>query len=57
MGLGRYSLKGRRRDAGAPEDVIDDIMGPKKPRAKYGRGHMLENKYEWLNNIALKCLL
>lgn len=48
----RHTFKDRLRDAGAPEEVIDELMGHKKSGPKYGRGHMLENKYEWLKKIA-----
>ena len=41
----RHTFKDRLRDAGAPEEVIDELMGHKKSGPKYGRGHMLENKY------------
>jgi len=48
----RHTFKDRLRDAGAPEEVIDELMGHKKFGPKYGRGHMLESKHEWLQKIA-----
>lgn len=48
----RHTFKDRLRDAQAPEEVIDELMGHKKSGPKYGRGHMLERKYGWLNKIA-----
>ena len=44
----RHTFKDRLRDAGAPEEVIDELMGHKKLEPKYGRGYMLANTYEWL---------
>ena len=48
----RHTFKDRLRDAGAPEEVIDELMGHKSRGPKYGRGHMLEAKHEWLKRIA-----
>lgn len=50
----RHTFKDRLRDAGAPEEVIDELMGHKKAGPKYGRGHMLETKYKWLQKIAFR---
>lgn len=50
----RHTLKDRLRDAAAPEEVIDELMGHKKSGPKYGRGHLLETKHEWLTKIAFK---
>lgn len=50
----RHTFKDRLRDAGAPEEVIDELMGHKKSGPKYGRGHLLEKKYAWLQKIAYK---
>ncbi len=50
----RHTFKDRLRDAQAPEEVIDELMGHKKSGPKYGRGHILETKYEWMNKIAFK---
>ena len=50
----RHTFKDRLRDAGAPGEVIDELMGHKKSGPKYGRGHMLEKKHEWLQKIAFK---
>ncbi len=48
----RHTFKDRLRDAGAPEEVIDELMGHKTLGPKYGRGHLLEKKHEWLQKIA-----
>ncbi len=48
----RHTFKDRLRDAGAPEEVIDSLMGHETNRPKYGRGHNLETKKKWLEKIA-----
>lgn len=48
----RHTFKDRLRDARAPTEVIDELMGHKTPGPKYGRGHLLEEKHEWLKKIA-----
>lgn len=48
----RHTFKDRLRDAGAPEEVIDELMGHEGSRPKYGRGHILETKLKWLQKIA-----
>ncbi len=45
----RHTFKDRLRDVQAPEEVIDNLMGHKSRGPKYGRGHILETKLEWLN--------
>ncbi|MAH06345.1 MAG: hypothetical protein CL561_12385 [Alphaproteobacteria bacterium] len=50
----RHTFKDRLRDIGAPEEVIDELMGHKSRGPKYGRGHLLEKKYEWLKQIAFE---
>ena len=50
----RHTFKDRLRDAQAPEEIIDELMGHKKSGPKYGRGHILERKYEWMKKIAFK---
>lgn len=52
----RHTFKDRLRDAGAPEEVIDELMGHRSRGPKYGRGHMLETKHEWLKKIAFTVL-
>lgn len=52
----RHTFKDRLRDAGAPEEVIDELMGHRSRGPKYGRGHMLEAKREWLTKIAFRVL-
>jgi integrase len=48
----RHTFKDRLRDIQAPEEVIDNLMGHKSRGPKYGRGHILETKLEWLTKIA-----
>jgi integrase len=48
----RHTFKDRLRDSSAPEEVIDELMGHKSSGPKYGRGHILETKYEWMKKIA-----
>ncbi|TVQ81901.1 MAG: hypothetical protein EA357_11280 [Micavibrio sp.] len=50
----RHTFKDRLRDIQAPEEVIDNLMGHKSRGPKYGRGHILETKLEWLNKIAFQ---
>ncbi|MEW8332977.1 MAG: hypothetical protein AB2692_18730, partial [Candidatus Thiodiazotropha sp.] len=50
----RHTFKDRLRDAQAPEEIIDELMGHKKSGPKYGRGHILERKYEWMEKIAFQ---
>jgi integrase len=52
----RHTFKDRLRDIGAPEEVTDELMGHSGHRPRYGRGHTLETKYEWLKKIAFKNL-
>ncbi len=48
----RHTFKDRLRDAQAPEEIIDELMGHKKSGPKYGRGHIMERKLEWMEKIA-----
>ena len=51
----RHTFKDRLRDygeMGAPEEIIDELMGHKKPGVHYGRGHKLETKHRILSKIA-----
>lgn len=50
----RHTFKDRLRDIGAPEEVIDSLMGHATRKPKYGRGHLMETKYEWLQKIAFR---
>lgn len=50
----RHCFKDRLRDAGAPEEIIDELMGHEGHRPKYGRGHLLEAKLKWMKKIAFK---
>ncbi|WP_282036188.1 tyrosine-type recombinase/integrase [Saccharicrinis aurantiacus] len=48
----RHTFKDRLRDIGAPEEVIDQMMGHSSNKPKYGRGHKLETAQMWLQKIA-----
>lgn len=51
----RHTFKDRLRDygeVGAPEEIVDELMGHKKPGVNYGRGHKLETKHKILSEIA-----
>ena len=50
----RHTFKDRLRDVGAPEEVIDELMGHKTAGPKYGRGHLLETKQQWLEKITFE---
>ncbi len=50
----RHTFKDRLRDAQAPEEIIDELMGHKKSGPKYGRGHIMERKLEWMRKIAFR---
>jgi len=50
----RHTFKDRLRDIQAPEEIIDNLMGHKSRGPKYGRGHILETKLEWLDKIAFQ---
>jgi integrase len=50
----RHTFKDRLRDIQTTEEIIDNLMGHKSRGPKYGRGHILETKLEWLNKIAFK---
>jgi len=50
----RHTFKDRLRDAGAPEEVTDELMGHKRKGIPYGRGHTLKTKYQWLQKIAFE---
>lgn len=50
----RHTFKDRLRDAGAPEGLIDELMGHANNRPKYGRGYTLETKHTWLSKIQFK---
>ena len=50
----RHTFKDRLRDAQAPEEIIDELMGHKKSGPKYGRGHIMERKYDWMKKIAFE---
>ncbi len=52
----RHTFKDRLRDAEAPEELIDGLMGHKKSGPKYGRGHKLETLHKWLQQIAFVVL-
>lgn len=54
----RHTFKDRLRDygeTGAPEEIIDELMGHKKSGVHYGRGHKLETKLRVLEEISFNC--
>lgn len=48
----RHTFKDRLRDILAPEEIIDQLMGHKIDKPRYGRGHLLKTTHEWLEKIA-----
>jgi len=50
----RHSFEDRLTAVEAPEKLIANLMGHKYARPKYGVGHSLEQKQEWLQRIAFK---
>jgi integrase len=50
----RHSFKDRLVSVEAPESLIDDLMGHKTHKPKYGKGASLELKQKWLLQIALR---
>ncbi len=50
----RHTFKDRLRDVGAPEELIDGLMGHKKKGPQYGRGYKLETAHSWLRKIAFR---
>lgn len=37
-----HTFKDRLRDVGAPEEVVNELMGHASDTPRYGRGHLLE---------------
>jgi integrase len=50
----RHSFKDRLVGAEAPDSLIDNLMGHKTYKPKYGRGPALELKLKFLESIALR---
>jgi len=50
----RHTFEDRLMKAEAPEKMIASLMGHKFHRPRYGLGHELEHKQEWLQRIAFK---
>ncbi|WP_249140519.1 MULTISPECIES: tyrosine-type recombinase/integrase [Bradyrhizobium] len=50
----RHSFKDRLIAAEAPDSIIDELMGHKTYKPKYGRGATLDLKQKWLLKIALR---
>lgn len=48
----RHTFKDRLRDVQAPEEIIDQLMGHRTAKPRYGRGHLLKTTHEWLEKIA-----
>ena len=49
----RHGFKDRLRDAEAPDELTDEMMGHTTGKPKYGDGHGLRVKLRYLNEIAL----
>jgi integrase len=49
----RHSFKDRLKDAEAPEELIDELMGHTTTKPKYGDGYGLKLKLKFLSAIAL----
>lgn len=47
----RHTFKDRLREVGAPEELIDRLMGHKTDKPDYGEGHSIRLKLEWLRKI------
>jgi len=50
----RHTFKDRLRDIQAPEEIIDQLMGHRIAKPRYGRGHLLKTAHEWLQKIQFK---
>jgi len=50
----RHSFKDRLREAGAPEELIDQMMGHRTDKPAYGDGYSIRLKLEWLKKIAFE---
>lgn len=48
----RHTFKDRLRDIQAPEEIIDQLMGHRIAKPRYGRGHLLKTAHEWLQKIS-----
>ena len=48
----RHTFKDRLRDAGAPEEIMMELMGHKKSGPQYGHGYTMQKKQKWLLKIA-----
>jgi hypothetical protein len=48
----RHSFKDRLKAVGAPEELIDEMMGHRIDKPKYGAGYSLDRKLEYLEKIA-----
>jgi integrase len=49
----RHGFKDRLRDAEAPDELTDEMMGHASGKPKYGDGHGLRVKLRYVNEIAL----
>lgn len=47
----RHTFKDRLREVGAPEELIDRLMGHKTDKPDYGEGHSIRLKLQWLRKI------
>ena len=48
----RHSFKDRLKAVEAPEELIDEMMGHRIDKPKYGAGYSLDRKLEYLEKIA-----
>lgn len=47
----RHTFKDRLREVGAPEELIDRLMGHRTDKPDYGEGHSIRLKLQWLERI------
>lgn len=50
----RHTFKDRLREVGAPEELIDRLMGHKTDKPDYGEGHSIRLKLQWLKKIEFR---
>lgn len=50
----RHTFKDRLIEAEAPDSIIDQLMGHREDKPKYGKGASLKLKHKWLQAIAFR---
>lgn len=50
----RHTFKDRLREVDCPDELVDELMGHKIDKPKYGAGSSLRRKLEWLEKIAFR---